>query len=444
MSHTERRALAAGAVALALSDLLTARPATADVFFLDFLAPTQAGQYNYSVADREAIRALVAADYAPFGHTVVTTQPTSGTFSRIQINATTDFDGEALEGGIAQGIDFRNLSSSDQARVNTGGLLGSAGAPPNTVANQIALTATIAAHEGGHLLGLRHHDGCGCIGRGLPPQRVFANGSLPAINRGNSIPDYPAGFPTLANETFTSTMASPASTGQTLFEAVQDTFFNERSAIKLAFNNTGTTINEAAGAKGSLAAAQALSLSSLLVPNTVPQFIPGTATPTVNFGKEFDVSAIAVLGNLDVAGQLDFYSFAANAGDLFNFEVISEAATTGGFFRYGNRIDSLISILDSSGNLVPWYGGLAQNDDEFEGFDSLLMDLIIPTTGTYFVQVNAFSAADTGNYELFMHRFNAFTPTATSVPEPGTFGLALLSTGALGLVRRRRGGRRAS
>ncbi len=81
---------------LAAAACAAARPASADVFFLDFLAPTQANQHNYSVADREAIRSLMAADYAPFGHSVVTTQPTGVAFSRIQINATTSFGGQSL------------------------------------------------------------------------------------------------------------------------------------------------------------------------------------------------------------------------------------------------------------------------------------------------------------------------------------------------------------
>jgi hypothetical protein len=417
--------------ALAVIGLALAAPAArADVFFLEFLAPT-GNQFNYSAADRQAIADLMNADFAPFGHSVTLTQPTSGNFSRITVNATTDFGGFALTGGIAQGIDFRNTSKTDQARVNIDGLLGGTGQPALNAANVRGMTATIAAHEAGHLLGLRHGDACGCIGNGLP--------NRPPLTPDDYLPDYPGGFPANANETFTSIMASPASVGSTLAEATRDAFFNERSAIKMVFNDSGSVLNEQAGAHGSIATAQAVALSTLIVPNTIPEFLPGTATATVNFGKVFNVEAVAVLGNISAAGQLDFYSFTAQQGELFNFEVMSEVLEPGGTARYGNTIDTQIRIFDALGVSVPYYGGTAFNDDEFESFDSVLMDLIIPTTGTYFVRVNAFEASDTGNYELFMHRFSATTPAANVAPEPASGLLAM--TGALsllGVVRRRR------
>lgn len=124
----------------ALCVLLTAapRPAHADIVWLQFLTPSS-GQYNYSAAEQEQVRARVAADYAPFGHTVVLTQPTSGNYSTVQINATTNFSGSALTGGISQGIDFRNLNKNDVARVNITGLIGGSGQPANTSANQSRL-----------------------------------------------------------------------------------------------------------------------------------------------------------------------------------------------------------------------------------------------------------------------------------------------------------------
>lgn len=414
--------------------LLTITAGRADVVFLDFLAPT-GNQFNYTAADRQAIADLVAADYAPFGHTVTLTQPLSGDFSRVQINATTTFGGGALSGGIAQGLDFRDTNKNDQARVNIDGLLGGAGQPALNTPNAVALTATVAAHEMGHLLGLRHADGCGCIGAGLPGRTT--------LTRTDYHPDYPTNFPAAAIESFTSIMASPASLGQTLNEATQNTFFNERSAIKLRFNEAGSVVNEQGAAHGTIATAQPVSLAALTVPNTLPQFIPGTATATVNFGKTFDVSAVAVLGGLNVAGQSDLYSFTAQQGDLFNFEVMSNILAPGGIFRYGNRIDPMISILDGLGNAIPYYNGVATNDDEFESRDSTLIDLIMPTTGTFFIRVNAFESSpanpvDTGNYELFFYKFSATSVVSSAAPEPGTVGLLLVGMLSAGAALRRR------
>lgn len=225
-------------------------------------------------------------------------------------------------------------------------------------------------------------------------------------------------------------MASPASLGQTLNEAVTDTFFNERSAVKLSFANSGSVVNEDAGLRSTIATAQSLSLSSLIVPNTIPQFIPGTTTPTTNYGKTFDVRAVTALGSLSIAGQQDFYAFNATAGQLFNIEVMSQALTPGGSFRYSDRIDSILTIYDGAGNIIPYYNGTAQNDDEFETTDSVLMDLTMPSTGTFYARVNAFSNTDTGNYELFLYSFAA--NAVVSAPEPGTVGLVIV--GLLPLV----------
>jgi hypothetical protein len=172
-------------------------------------------------------------------------------------------------------------------------------------------------------------------------------------------------------------------------------WLSERSATKMQFSLNGTVVNEVPGPKSTLATAQPLALNNITVPNTI---ISGA-----NAGlNDFSVDAVDVMGSLGVAGEVDLYSFQANAGDLFNIEVMSSIISQ----RVSNTIDSQISILDSLGNLIDYYGTDAFNDDELESTDSILIDLTIPADDTYYMQVDAFSSSDTGAYELFAYRFN--------------------------------------
>ena len=76
-------------------------------------------------------------------------------------------------------------------------------------------------------------------------------------------------------------------------------------------------------------------------------------------------------------------------------------------------------MYDSSGNVI------AYNDDSFQDTDSTIIDLTLPTTGTYYVEVtsspnNRASRADqTGAYELFMYTF------ATGSDPPAGYGDSL-------------------
>ncbi|MEK6237411.1 MAG: hypothetical protein N2C14_22090, partial [Planctomycetales bacterium] len=190
------------------------------------------------------------------------------------------------------------------------------------------------------------------------------------------------------------------------FSFVEDTvdqFFSERSAVKLAFNEGGSVVNEQVGLHGAIGTAQALLLLDLPVPNTL--------TTGANAGLLLDVDAAVVVGNIAMAGELDFYSFMGQAGDLIYIEVMSDSLN-----RIINSIDTEVSVFDSLGMLVDYYGVDAVNDDEYETFDSIFLDLVLPSDGTYFIQVGAspFVASDTGNYELFIHEF----ATAAPVPEP--------------------------
>ena len=114
-------------------------------------------------------------------------------------------------------------------------MLGSPGEPAATSADFVALSATIAAHELGHLSGLEHGDSYGPIGSGI----------YDAVDPSLYRPPYPG--PTAGLETTLHIMASGASVHATLFDAVNNPFFGEREAVKLAFGASGHT-DERAGA----------------------------------------------------------------------------------------------------------------------------------------------------------------------------------------------------
>ncbi len=369
------------------------------VVFLDFDTFSDPGEHVYTQAQRDEIEALIELDFAFFHFQITQTLPSSGAFATLFFNKTPVVDGVEQPGGQSDEIDFRNLNLGGTAAIDVNDLLGGLNQPPASVANFVFLSATVGAHELGHLLGLRHSDSFGPIGSG-----IFA-----AVDPARFLPAYPG--PAQGFETNRHLMASPASVGETLFDAAGDQFWGEREAIRLAFNEGGTTVAETIGVHNSLATAQALSLVSLAVPNTL---VTG-----LNFGKDFAVAAFAVTGSINLVGGVsedDFYSFTGRAGDLLNLEIISGALVSDITTRNTNPIDSIIHVYDSSGVLVPYYGVPAENDDELENRDSILIDLILPADGTYFIQVDTFTNAtvpdnDDGNYELYVSRFDAGNAT---------------------------------
>jgi hypothetical protein len=126
-----------------------------------------------------------------------------------------------------------------------------------------------------------------------------------------------------------------------------------------------------------------------------------------------------------VGPESDYYSIDAAAGDIFTIEVISALGP-------GDSLDTAVALLDPTAGLtpVPWWPS-ALNDDERESTDSLLQDVIIPADGIYVIEVftPAGSLDEFGDYELLVYRLNA-------TPEPAS--MALLSLGAMALLRRRR------
>ena len=169
----------------------------------------------------------------------------------------------------------------------------------------VALSAALAAHEMGHLSGLKHPDAYGRPGTGdfQPP----APGYLPSPP------------PSGAVETPFHIMGSPASTGITPLLTANDPFFGEREDIKLAYDRSGiAATNEAGGPHQGPGTAQPLALSPLYVPNTLEH--------GVDQGKDLTAGVVQVAGaSLGAPGEGDYYAVTVQAGDVLTFEVFSRA-----------------------------------------------------------------------------------------------------------------------
>ena len=364
---------------------------------LDFNTFTLPGEHDYTGAERDAIQAQLTADYAAFAYTFAQSPPAAGAgpYTTIYFNDPSLF---GLEGGSSSSIDWRDLdingattltadglavTPADAASVNVNNLLGSPGEPAATSADFIALSATIAAHELGHLSGLEHGDSYGPIGSG-----IYAE-----VDPGLYRPAYLG--PTDALETIRHIMASGASVHATLFDAVADPYFGEREAIKLAYGEDGTLTIEQSAPHGTMQDAQAIALEPLVVPDT--------NLDGVNADRVFDVTAADIDGYLarDAQGNslTDFYSFTTNAGTLINLQVMSRVLD-----RPEGSFDATLVVYDSNGHIV------ASDDDSFQDQDSTIIDLTLPETGTYYVAVTPYAAAgessqQSGAYELFLYTF---------------------------------------
>ena len=113
----------------------------------------------------------------------------------------------------------------------------------------------------------------------------------------------------------------------------------------------------------------------------------------------------------------NYYTFSGTAGQDMSFQVMSASITS-----IKDPFDTTMTIYGPNGQEI------AYNDDQFEPSDSSIFDLLLPTTGTYTVEVNCFHTTDPsfddpssqnydpaayydashGDYELFMYTLSAY------------------------------------
>ena len=339
----------------------------AQMVFLDFDSGDD-GDVDYTRSIRDAIQAEMENIYQGFNVVFSQTNP-GGLFSTIVFNS------GGAGGGIAEDIDFRNVNPSDNAVLNASGI------GLTSDEDITAVSSLIAAHELGHLLGLRHHDMFGPIGNGVPP------GFGPFYT-----PVYTG--PTDSFEQEDHVMITGAF-GIPFAAFFGPNWFSERSSVKLTIATGFQTTADAAN-NDSIATAQAVELTNMTAPNTI---VDGQNTSDF----DFSASALVVEGSLDgTADPRDVFQIEARAGDLFNMAVLSTVPDRLAI----NPIDPNISVFDSTGAFVDYFGSDAFNENELKSLDSIVTDLVIPADGTYFIQVDSPDVNDSGVYELLVYRFN--------------------------------------
>lgn len=135
-----------------------------------------------------------------------------------------------------------------------------------------------------------------------------------------------------------------------------------------------------------------------------------TGTASLLTGTNFVVRA-----PLFPAGDIDFYTFSGTAGDRLYLALMTSASA-------GNSTDSQLTLLDTDGTTVIEFD---DDNGSLAGLSSSIAGAILPSTGTFFIKVNDFTAGTASErpYELHFRLQSASdtpTPEVEANDTPGT------------------------
>ncbi|HRQ40767.1 MAG TPA: proprotein convertase P-domain-containing protein [Chloroflexota bacterium] len=166
------------------------------------------------------------------------------------------------------------------------------------------------------------------------------------------------------------------------------------------------SVLEVGGAVTGLAPAKRLvtPLGAISVYEAEPNDTPATANPLGG-------SSAVVRGNTFPAGDIDFFSFTAQAGDRVY------AATMTAFSP--SATDSTMDIYDTDGTTIL---ETDVNDGSFAASSSSIAGLTLPSNGTYYIRVRSTSATATMRpYDLYF-QLQSGTPVAETEPNNAADG----------------------
>ncbi|GAB3690224.1 hypothetical protein GCM10027592_07350 [Spirosoma flavus] len=131
-------------------------------------------------------------------------------------------------------------------------------------------------------------------------------------------------------------------------------------------------------------------------------------------------TAVKIRGNLYPKGDIDYYSFTANAGDRVYAATMTAFAYTGS----GSSQDSQLTLIGPDGSTVIEFD---DDNGSFSALSSSIAGAIIPTTGTYYIKVNDFTAGTTLEcpYDLYLKvQSGSPTPEVEGNDTPATANTA--------------------
>lgn len=394
--------------------------------------------YDYSVGQRDFIVDFLNINYGPYA-----VEFFEGPRPIAELTSASEFTLNKGFGAGSDGNDFRNQDNDDEAFGNIISIFKFLGKTSGdwTDGDVMIASANIIGHEVSHLLGARHHDALNPLNAGLGG----------GIFSGDFAPGYPG--PSAAAETGSTFMSQHAG-GSLSFESVtEEKVISERLIPRLIVagpDGDDYLTDEVAidNHSADLAKAQEIVTPFFATPYPLrPPLPPGATEEPIGIAGV----VATVTGELDAdpgggGGFLaDYYKFEAEEGQMWTIEAMSYIIVEDESPRYADNADVAIILLDEFGSVVPYYSGTAINDDDDDSggtfLGASLIDVIIPETGTYMIEVIAAApfldtgkdGTDGGSYELFL-----YSAEVLSVPIPEPASALMLIPGLAWIARRPR------